>query len=136
MATLLPTNLFARYTYPGAWINTFVAAGLIYLQYSKKENWTSPFHSYLPLTVIFLFANVFLAIVPFIPPQGDPDPDGYPFFVFPVVGVGVLFLGAFYWLVWLRIIPRFRGYKIVGERVVLEDGGEAVRYKRVPVVRG
>lgn len=122
---------FFSYTYPGAWINTFVAAGLIYLHYKKSENWTSPFHSYLPFTLIFLLSNAFLAIVPFIPPKGVSDPDGYPFYVFPVVGVAVLFLGAAYWAVWLNLVPRLRGYKIEGERHILDDGAEVVRYKKV-----
>ena len=82
------------YTYPGAWINGFVAAGLIYLQYRKSENWTSPWHTFLPITVLYLLSNMFLAFAPFIPPNGSGDPDGYPYFVFPIVGVGVLLLGA------------------------------------------
>lgn len=29
------------YTYPGSWINGFVAVGLIFLQYKKSESWSS-----------------------------------------------------------------------------------------------
>ena len=76
-----------RYTYPGAWINSFVAGGLIYLHYNKKENWTSGWHTYLPITLVFLLSNVFLVIVPFIPPDGDWDADGYPYYVFPTYEV-------------------------------------------------
>ncbi|KAF2834297.1 high-affinity methionine permease-like protein [Patellaria atrata CBS 101060] len=121
------------YTYPGAWINSFVAIGLIYLQYNKKENWTSPFHSYLPVTVLYFLLNVFLAIVPFIKPDGGSNVEGYPYYVFPVVGVGVLLLGVVYWAVWTKVLPRIGGYRIVGERKILEDGAEVVRYRKVPV---
>ena len=120
------------YTYPGAWINGFVAAGLIYLQYKKSENWSSPWHTFLPISLLYLTANAFLAIVPFIPPDGVQDPDGYPYFVFPVVGVCVLLAGAIYWALWTRIWPKIWGYKIVPERYVDEiDGGETVRYRKV-----
>jgi hypothetical protein len=120
------------YTYPGAWINAFVAAGLIYLQYVKSENWSSPFHTVLPATVIYLLANVFLAIVPFIPPDGPKNADGYPYWVFPVVGVAVLLFGGVYWLGWTRVWPRIGGYKIVVEKSVNEiDGSEVVRYRKV-----
>jgi amino acid transporter len=119
------------YTYPGAWINAFVAAGLIYLHYRKSERWTSPWHTYLPIIVLYFLANVFLALVPFIPPDGDWNAEGYPYYVFPVVGVGVLLLGAFYWLCWTKIWPRIGGYKVVAERHVADDGAEVVRYVKV-----
>ncbi|KAB5529046.1 amino acid/polyamine transporter I [Coniochaeta sp. 2T2.1] len=123
------------YTYPGAWVNAFVTAGLIYLHYTPSENWSSPWHTYLPIAVIYFLLNAFLAIVPFIPPEGNWNADGYPYYVFPIVGVGVLLLGAFYWLIWTKVWPRLGGYKVVAERVVDEDGEEVVRYRRVPVVK-
>ncbi|KAI9802540.1 MAG: hypothetical protein M1833_001612 [Piccolia ochrophora] len=125
------------YTYPGAWINGFVAAGLIYLQYKKSENWTSPFHTFLPVSILYLLANIFLAVVPFIPPTGESDPDGYPYFVFPIVGVGVLLLGVLYWYIWTRVWPKIGGYKIVAERFVSpSDGHEVVRYRKISTKDG
>lgn len=119
------------YTYPGAWVNAFVALGLIWLQYRKSEGWSSPFHTYLPVTVIYFLANAFLAIVPFIPPTTT-DPDGYPYYVFPIVGIAVLLFGAFYWLLYTRVWPKIGGYKIVSERFESEvDGHEVVRYRKV-----
>ncbi|KAA8910684.1 high-affinity methionine permease [Sphaerosporella brunnea] len=124
------------YTYPGAWINTFVALGLLYLQFSPRQKWTSPFHSYVPFTVIFLLSNVFLVIVPFIPPSRNTS--SYPHYVFPLVGVGVLLLGVAYWLVWAKLWPKLGGYRVVAERVVLdanEDGAgqEVIRYRKVKI---
>lgn len=122
-----------RYTYPGSWINGFVTAGLIYLHWSKSENWTSPWHTYLPISVIYLLANIFLALVPFIPPDGDWNADGYPYYVFPVVGVGVLILGGVYWAFWTKILPRIGGYKVVADRTFDDAGVETVRYRKVSV---
>jgi hypothetical protein len=101
-----------RYTYPGAWINTFVAGGLIYLRLSKSENWSSPWQTYLPVPVIYLCLNIFLVVTPFIPPNSDWNADGYPYYAFPLVGTGVLVLGAVYWLLWTRVFPRWRGYTL------------------------
>ena len=119
------------YTYPGAWINSFVAGGLIYLHYSKKENWTSGWYTHLPIIVIFLLSNLFLVLVPFIPPDGDWNADGYPYYVFPVVGVAVLLFGAFYWALWTKLWPWVRGHKIVSDRVIDENGVEVIRYRKV-----
>lgn len=121
------------YTYPGAWINGFVAAGLIYLHYAPSEKWSSPFHTYLPVLVIYLLANIFLAIVPFIPPSGGGiDPDGYPYYVFPVVGIAVLLGGVGYWVLWKRVLPRVWGYRIeTVHRISEVDGSERVRYVKI-----
>jgi hypothetical protein len=124
------------YTYPGAWINSFVALGLLYLQFSPSEAWTSPFHSYVPMTVIFLLSNVFLVVVPFIPPTENST--SYPYYVFPLVGVGVLLLGVLYWGLWAKVWPKLGGYKVVAERVILNEdqdgaGQEVIRYRKVKI---
>ena len=119
------------YTYPGAWINGFVTAGLIYLHYSKREQWQSPWHTYLPIALLYLAANIFLAIVPFIPSDGDWNAEGYPYYVFPVVGVGVLLLGVVYWVAWTKIVPRIGGYRVVAERSEDAEGVEHVRYVKI-----
>lgn len=122
------------YTYPGAWINTCVTCGLIYLQWNKKENWSSPWHTYLPISIIYLLLNLFLAITPFIPPNNDWNADGYPYYAFPLVGTGVLVLGGVYWALWTKVWPKIGGYIVVAERIIDEDTGEeVVRYNKVNV---
>ncbi|OIW22503.1 amino acid transporter [Coniochaeta ligniaria NRRL 30616] len=123
------------YTYPGAWVHAFVTAGLIYLHYKKSENWSPQWHTYLPVAVIYLLLNAFLAIVPFIPPEGNWNADGYPYYVFPIVGLGVLLLGVLYWALWTKVWPRLGGYKIVATRMIDDDGEEVVRYRNIPVQR-
>jgi hypothetical protein len=120
-----------RYTYPGAVVNVFVAAGLIYLHHRKSEGWSSPWHTFLPVSVLFLLSNLFLTLVPFIPPGSDWNADGYPYYVFPVVGFGVLIFGAIYWIGWTKIWPKLGGYRIVAERSVGQDGVEVVRYRKI-----
>ncbi len=106
------SNKRYRYTYPGTWINAFVAGGLIYLHLNKQEEWSSPWHTHLPVTVVFLLLNIFLAVTPFVPPTDSWDAEGYPYYVFPVVGTGVLLLGVVYWAVYMKLWPRLGGYRI------------------------
>ncbi|KAL1837120.1 hypothetical protein VTJ49DRAFT_4232 [Mycothermus thermophilus] len=74
------------YTYPGAWINTFVAGGLIYLRLRASERWWSPWQTHLTVPVVFLCLNIFLAVTPFVPPAADDwAADGYPYWLFPTV---------------------------------------------------
>ena len=66
-----------------------------------------------------------------MPPENGGSPDGYPYYIFPVVGVGVLLLGVLYWAIWTRLLPRIGGYRIEAERKLLDDGTETVRYRKV-----
>lgn len=86
-----------------------------------------------PVLTSLVLVNIFLAIVPFIPPDsGDNDPEGYPFYVFPVVGVAVLLGGAVYWLIWKKLLPKIWGYTIETEHRISDvDGSETVRYIKV-----
>lgn len=74
-----------------------------------------------------------MLLVPFIPPEGSWDEDGYPYYVFPVVGVGVLLLGVMYWFSWTKLLPRIGGYKVESERSFDENGDEFVRYRKIKV---
>ncbi|KAK4122212.1 amino acid transporter [Parathielavia appendiculata] len=115
------------YTYPGAWINALVAGGLIYLRLTKSENWSSPWQSYLPVSVIYLLLNVFLVVTPFVPPNSDWNADGYPYYAFPLVGTGVLLLGVVYWLLCAKVWPWRSGYSVVGDSGLhVGDGGDVL----------
>lgn len=120
------------YVYPGTVVNIFVTGGLLYLHINrKKEGWSSPWHTPWPVAILFLLSNVFLMLVPFWPPAPGWDPEGYPYYIFPVVGVGVLVLGAAYWLAWTQIGPRLGGYRLEPEHVRGDDGVVVVRYKQL-----
>lgn len=81
--------------------------------------------------MVYLLLNLFLVATPFVPPNSDWNADGYPYYAFPLVGTGVLLLGAVYWLVWARKagLPTLDGYGAVAEPemvvVVTEDGDDA-----------
>ncbi|RDA87997.1 hypothetical protein CP532_3386 [Ophiocordyceps camponoti-leonardi (nom. inval.)] len=122
-------------SYANAWINTLVVVGLLWLQLRKSEKWTSPWHTYLVVSAIFLAANVFLIGVPFLPPQDKPKEGEYPYYIYPVVGLGTLMLAAVYWALWRKVIPYMSGRELVSERSFDEDGVEVVRYRKMAVKR-
>lgn len=99
------------YSYPGTWINILVSIGLIYLKRNSKfEKWgmfnksldlNHQWNSNQLVNIIFLISNVFLALFPFIkPPNSFNNTDSYPYYLFPLTGVSVLFSGVVYW--WFR----------------------------------
>jgi hypothetical protein len=59
-------------SYPVSFINMFISAGLLYIhlhpEAASGSGWNPPFRAY-PAAVWFFFAsNVFLVVVPWIPP--------------------------------------------------------------------
>lgn len=83
------------------------------------------------MVFIYLCLNLFLAITPFIPPNDDWNADGYPYYAFPLVGTGVLGLGAVYWVGWTKVLPQFGGYELVAEKAIDETGAEVIRYRKI-----
>lgn len=96
------------YIYPGTWINALLSSGLVYMRYKRKSGETealvsplvsssSTFKTPMIMVVIFLTANTFMALFPFLlPPEYSLM---IPYWCFPTVGTGVLFLGVVYYYV-------------------------------------
>ena len=59
-------------SYPLALINMLISGGLLYIHSSPKSvqgsGWNPPFRAYTAAVWVFFASNVFLAVVPFIPP--------------------------------------------------------------------
>ncbi|PHH92028.1 hypothetical protein CDD83_9219 [Cordyceps sp. RAO-2017] len=127
------TLLVNTSSYATAWINASVVAGLLWLQHRKSENWSSPWHTWVPVSLVFLSANLLLMFAPFVPPPGERKAGEYPYFVFPTVGLGTFGLASLYWVVWRKVIPYFRGHRLVSERTYDENGVEVVHYRKLAV---
>jgi hypothetical protein len=126
-------------SYPLSIVNTFVAAGLLFL-YINPHNWpwNPPFRASWPITLLFLLSNLYLVIAPFIPPDaGQNVYHDLWYALHCVVGMGVIAAGGVYWLVWAKILPWVGGYELVRETEVGElDGWERNVFSRRKVQGG
>ncbi|EIW78154.1 amino acid transporter [Coniophora puteana RWD-64-598 SS2] len=108
--------------YPGQIFNFFIVIGLFWLRWTKP-NVHRPFKVWLPLAVFYLAAAVFLLIAPFIrPPNGVGDTPPLPYYLYALVGIGVLLAGVLYWAVWRIVLPRIFGYALEPRKERLDDG--------------
>ncbi|PHH79140.1 hypothetical protein CDD82_2579 [Ophiocordyceps australis] len=123
------------YTYAYGWLQVSVIIGLLWLQFRKSEKWTSPWHTPLLVSIIYLLSNLFTIIVPLVPPKGKWNSNGYPYYVYPFVGIGMLFLGVIYWAFWFKILAYFGFQNLVTERTYTDTGAEVVRYRKVAAKR-
>ncbi|KAH8174954.1 amino acid permease domain-containing protein [Sarocladium implicatum] len=112
-------------SYPLAIINTFVAAGVIYLYFNReRRHWYPPVSATLPVVIFFFLSNVYLVIAPFSPPdEGQNIYNDLPYWIHCVVGFGVIFAGGVYWLVWTKVLPWIGGYELVQEEKIDEIDG-------------
>ena len=63
-------------SYPHALFNLLVSGGLLllYTDAFKSYHWDPPFRAYKSVVVLFFLSNVFLVVVPVIPPSAGHEP--------------------------------------------------------------
>jgi hypothetical protein len=85
------------------------------------------------MVILFISAafHVVLLVLPLVPPNNFRNAQGYPYYIFPVAGLGILSLGVLYWVGWAKVFPLWGGYRIEATRSVGEDGGEVVKFRKV-----
>jgi len=108
--------------YPTQIINVFIICGLFYLRW-KKPNIVRPFKVWWSVSIFFLASAMFLLIDPFRrPSNGVGDTPPLPYYLYCLVGIGIMFFGVFYWAMWKIILPKVFGYSAVPTKEVLSDG--------------
>ncbi|KAJ7773966.1 APC amino acid permease [Mycena metata] len=121
-------------SYSLALINTLVSFGLLllYTPAYRAFGWAPPFRAPRAVTVLFFLSNVFLVVVPLVPPApGRHVYDALPYYLHAVVALAVSLLGAAYWAVWGVWLPRRRGYALTRLWVLQEDGVPRWVFRRV-----
>ncbi|CCE83023.1 Piso0_002797 [Millerozyma farinosa CBS 7064] len=113
-------------SYPLNVVNTAVAFGLLYIHWQKRKGrmeWNPPIQASVPVIFFFGLASLYLIVAPYIPPtNGQKVYQSLPYWIHCVVTWGVFGIGAIYWVVWVKILPRFGGYNLVAKEVIGEDG--------------
>jgi len=150
-------------SYPISLINMFISGGLLYIHLHPEHvsvfGWNPPFRAHTAVVWFFFASNVFLVVVPFVPPApGYKVFEHLPYYVSElhcssirarvprepdnqsprlpqlhcVVGLAIGFLGFVYWYVKVVYLPRRGGYKLETEEVV-EDGISRTVFRQVPL---
>ncbi|KZT56238.1 amino acid transporter [Calocera cornea HHB12733] len=88
------------------------------------------------LIVLYLLWNVFLLVLPMIPPEDGRGDVSFWYGTYVVVGMGVLLVSALFYYVYIVYLPKRGGYEIVEEIEDLPDGARNARlvrrYKSTP----
>ncbi|KAG2357449.1 amino acid/polyamine transporter I [Suillus spraguei] len=122
-------------SYPLTMFNMLISGGLLllYTPAFKSYEWCPPFRAWKSVVIFFFLSNVFLAVVPMIPPS--PGSDVYehlPYWSHVAVALSIGILGIAYWFVFFDWIPRKRGYHIVQATVLQDDGVSRNVLRKIP----
>ncbi|KIY53750.1 APC amino acid permease [Fistulina hepatica ATCC 64428] len=123
-------------SYSYAIINTLVSVGLLLLYLpswlSAGREWKPPYHAPKLVILLFFLSNIFLIVVPWIPPtNGTQVYEHLPYFLHALVALSVSLLGATYWYVRCVWLPRRGGYTLQREWVHQDDGTARQQFRRV-----
>ncbi|KAH7180132.1 methionine permease [Fusarium oxysporum] len=122
-------NFVGLASYPTAALFAAISLGLIRLRISKHSEWQSPFTSPWIVTGTFLTGNIFLLILPLIPPSAGKASTSLPYWLSPVVSLVILSLGAIYYAIRFAVLPRLFNYKLEILEQDLSDGSKVIRFR-------
>ncbi|KEF60276.1 uncharacterized protein A1O9_05126 [Exophiala aquamarina CBS 119918] len=110
--------------YAGQFFAIAISLGLVLLRVRKPDIFRL-FRAWLPAVWIRIVLCVGLIVAPIIPPKkGTSDVNFfYAMYAIPSFTQRVrLLFSLFYWWVWTKALPRYKGYRLEEEAVILGDG--------------
>ncbi|KAJ3564727.1 hypothetical protein NP233_g8099 [Leucocoprinus birnbaumii] len=129
--------LISLSSYCATIVNALVAIGLLLLHtkaYQAAWNWNPPFRTLGIVVLLFFTANMFLIIVPLIPPSaGSKTYERLPYWSHSLAAFSVSFVGITYWYIWGTFLPRKNGYRLERVYALQEDGVSRWVFRKTPV---
>ncbi|KAF5860881.1 hypothetical protein ETB97_000972 [Aspergillus alliaceus] len=123
--------------YPTSIFNFLLVTGLLLIRRRRnKLNLPRPEYRSWAIAIAFaLLANFYLLVAPWYPPTGGSNGGDVSFWygTYIVVGIGLLAACGIYYYLWIKVIPKYKGYD--WRQTVLEfgDGSVAHNLVKVPV---
>lgn len=115
-----------------ALVGFFLGIGLVYLYLKPESKWEKEKSGFIPIggwiwAAFFALVNLFLIIVPWIPPPSKTAQfhqlifQSTQFYVYPTVAVGLMGFGVIYWVAFAKMYPR----------IIKKD----LKVSRVPIIQ-
>ncbi|KAJ6534272.1 amino acid transporter [Mycena capillaripes] len=122
-------------SYP-ANVFSFATAIAVFILRRRRQHEGLPPHEFHAWNIALIFSclvNVFLLVMPWYPPAGGRDGGDVSFWyaTYCAVGLGILAVAFLYWALWIVVIPKIRGYRLVEETIVQPDGSAYNHLRKV-----
>ncbi|KAG9097730.1 hypothetical protein FS749_005663 [Ceratobasidium sp. UAMH 11750] len=121
-------------SYPGMLFALGTACGVWILR-RRRAKMGLPAHAYKVsnfVVILYVIKALALLIMPWIPPEGGSHGGDVDFFyaTYCIVGIAILLLCGLYYWVWFKVLPRWFGYEIIEETVLLPGGAKTSVLRR------
>ncbi|KAM7197559.1 high affinity methionine permease [Rhypophila sp. PSN 637] len=123
--------------FPNAFFNLLMGIGVYVVRYRRKRlNLPGPdFRAWDVLAVFNILVNTYLIVMPWYPPAGGQYAGDVSFWyaTYAVTGIGIIVGCGIYYILWVYIIPRLKGYRLRQQVLFFEDGAQSHQLLKVPV---
>ncbi|KAI0417473.1 high-affinity methionine permease [Xylaria grammica] len=125
-------------SYPDGVFFVAMAIGVYIIRYRQKRlgRGRPAFKAWDICLIFFLLVQVYTIATPWIPPKGGPYAGEVSFWyaTYAAVGIGVIVLCVIYYVIWMYVIPNWRGYRLRPEILTVDDeGANTHRLVKIPV---
>ncbi|RKK95170.1 hypothetical protein BFJ68_g14896 [Fusarium oxysporum] len=114
-------------TYPGAIFHAAMGVGLLLIRRRRSRSGTprSDFRAWWALVILYLLAQVFLLVMPWIPPEGGIYAGTVTFLwcTYMIVGIGIMATCGIYYYLWMKVLLRWGNYSIRSQVISVDDNG-------------
>lgn len=123
--------------YPSSVFGLILAVGIYVLRWNRhKLNLPEPsFRAWDVVLVFNIIVQLYLIVMPWYPPAKGKFGGDVSFWYATYIVVGLCIIGAcaIYYVLWINILPKLRGYKIRQELVESDDGEKSHVLRKVPL---
>ncbi|KAM0296217.1 hypothetical protein HYE67_008081 [Fusarium culmorum] len=114
-------------TYPDAIFFAAMGVGLLLIRRRRSRSNTPPsdFRAWYALVILYILSQIYLLVMPWIPPVGGIYGGTVSFLwcTYMIVGIAILGVCGLYYYVWMKLLPRWGGYKIRSQVISVDDNG-------------
>ncbi|BEJ14494.1 hypothetical protein CspHIS471_0402610 [Cutaneotrichosporon sp. HIS471] len=128
--------IVALKNWPESVFFSLVAIGLLRLRYQRDKAGLprTEFRVFTLVAIFFILTNLFLIVMPWVPPKGTTKSPSFNFFYATpaIVAVGVVIIMIVYYWAWMYWLPNLGHYKLRAKIDEHEDGSVGTRLIKIP----
>jgi len=123
-------------SYPANVFSFLTTLGLFFVRKRRESIGALPseFRAWNVVLVFALAVNVYLLVLPWIPPVSGIYGGDVSFFyaTYCIVGLALLAVAGIFYVVWFLVMPKLKGYAVRQEVEMLSDGAQISIFVKVP----
>lgn len=119
---------------PSAFFNLAMAVGVYLVRWRRrKANLPRPSFKAWHCVVIFnILVQLYLVVMPWYPPAGGKGDVSFWYGTYVVTGIAIVLACGVYYLIWVKILPRWGGYSLRQEVLQFDGGAQTHHLVKVP----